>query len=59
MKRSEMLEIIKKPLYYRINGCTVCPDYLADEILSAMEEAGIYPPDTIQEGHSVTMWDKE
>jgi hypothetical protein len=59
MKRSQAVTIIRDRLYYRINGCTICPEWLASAILEDLEDAGIYPPDTVQEGHDVTMWDKE
>lgn len=44
MKRSQAISIVQKNLYHRINGCTVCPEWLADSILSDLEETGMLPP---------------
>ena len=44
MKRSEAIAAIQKVLYYRINGCTVCPDYIADEVLTKLENLRMLPP---------------
>lgn len=64
MKRSEMLSIIESVLTCSVNirlqsRFDMDESAVAREILSAIEEAGMYPPDTTVEKHECNQWDNE
>lgn len=61
MKRSEMLELIKKSVN-RQATCAYGADYLAEEILAQLEDAGMKPPLTKRCPVLLTdkhVWEKE
>jgi hypothetical protein len=66
MKRTQVLSLIDK-IYGEFVDDWMKVDMnnldgfvpLNERILSALEEVGMYPPDTIKEKHTVSEWDVE
>lgn len=60
MKRSKMIELLKNSFNTHMNSDdSIDDDEIFSRVLGDLEDAGMYPPDTYQEGHEVTMWDSE
>jgi hypothetical protein len=59
MKRSQavqkIFDLIRTTPLIDVEDDKVC----AEKVMDLIEDLGMYPPDTVIEGHMCTMWDPE